>query len=93
MNTLQEKLQQIEKRESQLKEQKRKLLKQQSDKERKTRTQRLIAKGAILETAFNIKELTKDETQSLLITIAEISEVKELLLQKRVIENKEEEKE
>ena len=49
MKTEQDKLQEVEKKIEQLKNQKRKILNAQKEKERRERTHRLIERGAILE--------------------------------------------
>lgn len=79
MATLEERLKLIETKEQQLKEQKRKLLKQHSEQERKERTRRLIQKGALAETYFNCIDLTEEDTKNLFIKISELQEVKNIL--------------
>ena len=63
--TSEEKLQDLEKRLEQLNNQKKKLLAQQKDKERKARTHRLVEIGAEIESALGYTLDTKEARKAL----------------------------
>lgn len=70
----------IEERLRQLKNQERKILKQDIVKKRKERTHRLITRGAILESLIeNAEELTDEEIKILLEEATKTKEFKETL--------------
>ncbi|MBP2016615.1 DUF3847 domain-containing protein [Anaerococcus degeneri] len=77
---IKEKIDDTEERLRQLKNQEKKILKQDIVKRRKERTHRLITRGAILESLIeNAEELTDDEIKILLEEAIETKEFKETL--------------
>lgn len=60
MATVEERIEKLKKRQAELKAQEKKLLAQQSQKERKERTKRLIEIGATVESVLG-RPITKDE--------------------------------
>ena len=74
------KIDDTEERLRQLKNQEKKILKQDIEKRRKERTHRLITRGAILESLIeNAKELTDEEIKILLEEATKTKEFKETL--------------
>lgn len=74
------KIDDIEERLRQLKNQEKKILKQDIEKRRKERTHRLITRGAILESLIeNAEELTDEEIKILLEEAIKTKEFKETL--------------
>ena len=83
---IKEKINDIEERLRQLKNQEKKMLKQDIEKRRKERTHRLITRGAILESLIeNAEKLTDEEIKILLEEATKTKEFKETL--KIMIEN------
>ena len=77
---IKDKIDDTEERLRQLKNQEKKILKQDIDKRRKERTHRLITRGAILESLIeNAEELTDEEIKILLEEAIETKEFKETL--------------
>ena len=77
---IKDKIDDIEERLRQLKNQERKILKQDIEKRRKERTHRLITRGAILESLIeNAEELTDKEIKILLEEATKTKEFKETL--------------
>ena len=77
---IKDKIDDIEERLRQLKNQERKILKQDIVKKRKERTHRLITRGAILESLIeNAEELTDEEIKILLEEATKTKEFKETL--------------
>ena len=77
---IKEKINDTEERLRQLKNQEKKILKQDIVKRRKERTHRLITRGAILESLIeNAEELTDEEIKILLEEAIETKEFKETL--------------
>ena len=77
---IKEKIDNIEERLRQLKNQEKKILKQDIVKRRKERTHRLITRGAILESLIeNAEELTDEEMKILLEEATKTKEFKETL--------------
>lgn len=77
---IKDKIDDIEERLRQLKNQERKILKQDIVKKRKERTHRLITRGAILESLIeNAEELTDEEIKILLEETTKTKEFKETL--------------
>ena len=77
---IKDKIDDIEERLRQLKNQERKILKQDIVKKRKERTHRLITRGAILESLIeNAEELTDEEIKILLEEAIKTKEFKETL--------------
>ena len=74
------KIDDTEERLRQLKNQEKKILKQDIEKRRKERTHRLITRGAILESLIeNAEELTDEEIKNLLEEATKTKEFKETL--------------
>ena len=83
---IKDKIEDTEERLRQLKNQEKKMLKQDIEKRRKERTHRLITRGAILESLIeNAEELTDEEIKILLEKATKTKEFKETL--KIMIEN------
>ena len=77
---IKDKIEDTEERLRQLKNQEKKILKQDIEKRRKERTHRLITRGAILESFIeNSEELTDEEIKILLEEAIETKEFKETL--------------
>lgn len=77
---IKEKIDDTEERLRQLKNQEKKILKQDIVKRRKERTHRLITRGAILESLIeNAEELTDEEIKILLEEVTKTKEFKETL--------------
>ncbi len=77
---IKDKIDYTEERLRQLKNQEKKILKQDIEKRRKERTHRLITRGAILESLIeNAEELTDEEIKILLEEAIETKEFKETL--------------
>ena len=77
---IKDKIEDTEERLRQLKNQEKKILKQDIEKRRKERTHRLITRGAILESLIeNAEELTDEEIKILLEEAIETKEFKETL--------------
>lgn len=77
---IKEKIDDTEERLRQLKNQEKKILKQDIEKRRKERTHRLITRGAILESLIeNAEELTDEEIKILLEEATKTKEFKETL--------------
>ncbi|HEO6456387.1 TPA: DUF3847 domain-containing protein [Streptococcus agalactiae] len=77
---IKDKIEDTEERLRQLKNQEKKILKQDIEKRRKERTHRLITRGAILESFIeNAEELTDEEIKILLEEAIETKEFKETL--------------
>ncbi len=77
---IKDKIDYTEERLRQLKNQEKKILKQDIIKRRKERTHRLITRGAILESLIeNAEELTDEEIKSLLEEATKTKEFKEIL--------------
>ena len=77
---IKDKIDDTEERLRQLKNQEKKMLKQDIEKRRKERTHRLITRGAILESLIeNAKELTDEEIKILLEEATKTKEFKETL--------------
>ena len=77
---IKEKINDTEERLRQLKNQEKKILKQDIEKRRKERTHRLITRGAILESLIeNAEELTDEEIKILLEEATKTKEFKETL--------------
>ena len=77
---IKEKINDTEERLRQLKNQEKKILKQDIEKRRKERTHRLITRGAILESLIkNAEELTDEEIKILLKEATKTKEFKETL--------------
>ena len=77
---IKDKIDDIEERLRQLKNQEKKILKQDIEKRRKERTHRLITRGAILESLIeNAEELTDEEIKILLEEATKTKEFKETL--------------
>ena len=77
---IKEKINDTEERLRQLKNQEKKILKQDIVKRRKERTHRLITRGAILESLIeNAEELTDEEIKILLEEVTSTKEFKETL--------------
>ena len=77
---IKEKIDDTEERLRQLKNQEKKILKQDIEKRRKERTHRLITRGAILESLIeNAEELTDEEIKILLEEAIKTKEFKETL--------------
>ena len=77
---IKDKIDDTEERLRQLKNQEKKILKQDIAKRRKERTQRLITRGAILESLIeNAEELTDEEIKILLEEVTSTKEFKETL--------------
>ncbi len=77
---IKDKIDDTEERLRQLKNQEKKILKQEIIKRRKERTHRLITRGAILESLIeNSEELTDEEIKILLEEATKIKEFKETL--------------
>ena len=77
---IKDKIDDTEERLRQLKNQEKKILKQDIIKRRKERTHRLITRGAILESLIeNAKELTDEEIKTLLEEATKTKEFKETL--------------
>lgn len=77
---IKDKIDDIEERLRQLKNQERKILKQDIVKKRKERTHRLITRGAILESLIeNAEELTDEEIKILIEEATKTKEFKETL--------------
>ena len=77
---IKEKIDDTEERLRQLKNQEKKILKQDIVKRRKERTHRLITRGAILESLIeNSEELTDEEIKILLEEVTKTKEFKETL--------------
>lgn len=77
---IKDKIDDTEERLKQLKNQEKKILKQDIVKRRKERTHRLITRGAILESLIeNSEELTDEEIKILLEEVTKTKEFKEIL--------------
>ena len=77
---IKDKIDDTEERLRQLKNQEKKILKQDIEKRRKERTHRLITRGAILESLIeNAEELTDEEIKNLLEEATKTKEFKETL--------------
>ena len=77
---IKEKINDTEERLRQLKNQEKKILKQDIEKRRKERTHRLITRGAILESLIeNVEELTDKEIKIILEEATKTKEIKETL--------------
>lgn len=77
---IKDKIDDTEERLRQLKNQEKKILKQDIEKRRKERTHRLITRGAILESLIeNAEELTEEEIKILLEEATKTKEFKEIL--------------
>ena len=77
---IKDKIDETEERLRQLKNQEKKILKQDIEKRRKERTHRLITRGAILESLIeNAEELTDEEMKILLEEATKTKEFKETL--------------
>ena len=77
---IKEKIDDTEERLRQLKNQEKKILKQDIEKRRKERTHRLITRGAILESLIeNAEELTDEEIKILIEEVTKTKEFKETL--------------
>ena len=77
---IKEKIDDTEERLRQLKNQEKKILKQDIVKRKKERTHRLITRGAILESLIeNAEELTDEEIKILLVEATKTKEFKETL--------------
>ncbi len=77
---IKEKINDTEERLRQLKNQEKKILKQDIEKRRKERTHRLITRGAILESLIeNVEELTDKEIKIILEEATKTKEFKETL--------------
>ncbi|WP_072537646.1 MULTISPECIES: DUF3847 domain-containing protein [Bacillota] len=77
---IKDKIDDTEERLRQLKNQEKKILKQDIEKRRKERTHRLITRGAILESLIeNSEELTDEEIKILLKEATETKEFKETI--------------
>lgn len=84
--TDEEKLQELEKKMEQLKNQKKTLLAKQNQEKRKARTRRLIQLGALAEKYFNCTDIEPEEFEKLLKRIVATEDVNLLLLSNKVEE-------
>lgn len=81
-----EKIEKIEQKIEQLKNQKKAIVQREKEKERKARTRRLIQNGALVEKYFDCENISPEDLDTLLQEIISIDAVKLRLKEKRTQE-------